>query len=618
MHYTGNLEVLLSERFEKSSQFQWGTGAEQDRAGQLGITNGELRMVEPRGNGAWPVIVPNQGVQVYYRGQLITTPTVIDSAGDISLEAVQKSPKSEFELVVSHDKMEVVLKTRFYSGTEYKVQDSDFVQKLIVKAEPVREISPKSITPALVLNELAQRGIKAEIDRDLIIAACTSLQSQDVVIAKGYPVKPPVDGEIEIVCELKPRVYASSQGDRVNYLDQGEFNSVSTGDVLGYWHPPVPGKAGQDVYGNIVQPRAPKNARFRIGKGVKLIKDGTIAVAEITGRPSYNNGVLRVSPQLVISKDVSLATGNVEFKGDVTVVGNVVESLTIQAGGEVDVLNSAYHANILAGSNITIRNQLIGGSVIAGGQQPGLAKAAKLLQQANLQLERLHLVCSQLKEHPRLSVSDLKLRGDGYLIKLVLETRFPDLSKKFTQVTELLSPKRLEFCDDETIELAASIRHHAQLFLGSAPLEIEKLSELVMCTTSLKELTDDITDLLVCPADITVHYGQNAKLEATGDITVTGPLFYDCDVVAGKSINVAGECRSGSYMAGSSFYARSLGSKGMGVTSVTVNEDGVIAAHKFYPGVRIRIGSLQMVIEEECYNKKFSVQDGKLVSTQLR
>src|SRR5690625_5243991 len=108
--------------------------------------------------------------------------------------------------------MEVVLKTRIYPRTEYKVQDSDVVQTLIVKAEPVREVSAKSITPALVLNQLAQKSIKAEIDGDLIIDACTSLQSQDVVIAKGYPVKPPVDGEIEIVCELKPRVYASSQG----------------------------------------------------------------------------------------------------------------------------------------------------------------------------------------------------------------------------------------------------------------------------------------------------------------------------------------------------------------------------------------------------------------------
>lgn len=602
-------EMSLSEELFNSEQ---NSG---DLAGQIAIVSGRLQMHEPQGIGAWPVITPGERVEIRDQGQLITKPTVVERVDTITISVMPEPPISDFALIVSRDKTKVTLRTRFGVGTEYQLQDADFTQNLTVRAEPVGEIPPQPLDPNLVIQQLEELGIKVRANIDLIVEACLGRENRDVVIARGIPAQPPVDGKVEIVCDLSPRHKNFAGSDRIDFLDKGEFNAVNAGDVLAYLHHPLAGKPGLNVFGEPIEPRKPKNPRFVAGKGVKLIRDGTVAVAEITGRPSFRNGILRVSPQLVVTEDVSISTGNVEFKGDVTVLGNVAESLTVKAGGAVEVLNNVYHAHVLAGDCITVHNKVIGGALIAGANQPGLAKARKLLRRVYKDLESLHLVCSQLKKHPKLSTSDLQVRGDGYLIKLVLETRFPNIPKTLTQVIELLGDKHES--QEETSEIATAVKLVSQSFLGSGPLRMKTLAELAESQLRLGAVIENLQHLLDCPADIVIHYGQNAKIEATGSVTVTGPLVYDCDIVAGKNLIMAGECRSGSYAATASIEARSVGCTGMGHTSLSVSEDGVIKAKKFYAGVRLRVGSVQTVIEETCFNKSFFVQDGKLISHDI-
>ena len=60
------------------------------------------------------------------------------------------------------------------------------------------------------------------------------------------------------------------------------------------------------MYKRQVQPRAPRPPRFSAGPGVKLIRDGSVAVAEITGRPIFRGGQLQVNPQLVVDGNVDV------------------------------------------------------------------------------------------------------------------------------------------------------------------------------------------------------------------------------------------------------------------------------------------------------------------------
>ncbi|MDI9458192.1 MAG: FapA family protein [Bacillota bacterium] len=591
---------------------------QHDQPGRLAIINGQLHMEEPKGRGAWPVLVPGPRVKLYDGEQLVTKPIVVENIEGLSITVDQEPPASAYEVIVSRDKMEVLLKTSFRTGRAFRLCDADFEQRLVLKAEPAADLPAKPIDPKLVLAHLKKEGIQNDlIHPEAIIEACLGRQDTEVVIARGVAPVPPVDGRIEIVCSLQTRFSSEAQGDRVDFLDRGSFNAVNAGDVLACLHHPVPGTPGKDVYGKVVPPPAARSPRLVAGSGVKLVKNGTMAVAEVTGRPILRRGVLQVNPQLVIGQNVDLSTGNVEFRGDVAVLGDVQESLTVKAGGSVDVRGSVFHADIVAEEDVIISDKLIGGSVVAGTDQPGLTKAVRLLKLLDRELEQLLAAFRQLKAHPRLSVADLSVRGDGYLIKLILEARFSHIPKKFAVLDALLAGEA-QSSEEELLTVINGVRAAAKRFLGAAPLEFKRIEEVAREKIHLRAYGAELEQALDSAADIYVYYCQNAKLEATGNITITGPLAYDCEVVAGDTLRVAGNCRSGFYAATTAILAKTVGATGMGKTELCVGDKGVIGADKFCPGVRLRIGSVQTVIEQECLTTLFYVQDGKLHSREFR
>ncbi len=589
-----------------------------DKPGMLGIVEGRLQMQEPQGKGAWPVILPSDGVSIFYKKQRVTRPTVVERVSDVSISVDMKQPKSEYAIVVSPDKMEVSLQTSFTWGMEYQICDSQFVHKLRLKTKLLRAIPPQAIDVEIVLGELEQYKVRGDIRHHEIVKACQELKNADVVILQGVPAKPPIDGRIEMVCESCPQIFTDLDRDRIDHRNRRVIPSVDVGDVLAYWHPPQLGIPGKNVYGEIVEPPAPRSSTFRAGRGVRLINEGRIAVAERPGRPFLKKNTLSVEPRMTIQQDVDMSVGNIRFKGDVIVLGNVCESMKIEAGGMVDVRGSVYHADIISGSHVTINRKLIGGHVSAGAQHPGLAKSLALLRQVIPDIHKLISACRQLRTHPKLASRDLHHNSDGHLIKLVLEMHFAPVPKVFEKVMRLLTTGNWEEQFDNFNAIVADFQSVSKHFMGSGPLEIQSLEQLEKDCSQLQGLVVRLEEYFDNPANITVNYCQNAKLEATGDISVTGSLIYDCDLVSENKIHIAGECRSGSCTAKSSIYAGSVGSRGMGITHLVVPEDGSISAQTFHPGVRIQIGASQKITTNVYHNKTFCAADGTVFTMAIQ
>lgn len=130
-----------------------------NKSGRLGIAAGRFVMEAPRGLGAWPVVIPGENVAIYYRNTLIDQPTVIEDVGYLRAIVKQTKPESSYEIIVSPNKMEVTLVTRFRAGKIYRICDVPAAQKITVRAELVEEIAPEPISPQLVLKELENKGI---------------------------------------------------------------------------------------------------------------------------------------------------------------------------------------------------------------------------------------------------------------------------------------------------------------------------------------------------------------------------------------------------------------------------------------------------------------------------
>lgn len=396
------------------------------------------------------------------------------------------------------------------------------------------------------------------------------------------------------------------------------IDSVDVGDVLAQWHEPYPGIPGINVYGEVVEPPQPKFATFCAGQGVRIINGGYTAVAERPGRPVLKNNTISVEPRMIVRQDVDMSTGNIKFKGDVIVLGSVRESMKVEAGGMVEIKGSVYHAEILSGSHVTINNKLIGGRVVAGVQHAGLTKSLDLLGRVIPEIRNLRLACSQLKASPQFSLADLHYSRDGHLIKLVLEVRFAHISKVFEQLRELLKRDAFEDQDDDFFDIISKIHLIGKEYMGLGPLDIRSLETLEHHCTQLQDLKSKFTEYLGNHGNITVSYCQNAKLEATGDIFVTGSLVYDCELVAGDHIRIVGECRCGSCQAVSSIDVGSVGSQGMGMAYLTVSEGGSISARTFQPGVKVQIGPYQETTTTIYKDRTFIVQDGNVVAKARR
>lgn len=589
--------------------------SEEDCNGKLAVIDGEVRLKRPVNNGSWPVLVPTDKVRVKHNNDLKCHPFVVEDVSELQIEVINKTPTSEFTLHVSPDKMEVVMEARFTSGAEYQLCDTEFAQHLTLKTELSREIYPNFIDEQLVLDRLRTLGIKGEILHQRIAEACRRLWDCEVVIARGKPLVPPVEGELELLCDLESRaVVANQQDKKVDYRQKNVINSVQAGDVLAKWKPCQYGKPGFNVYGEQINPPLPKRTELKVGAGVKLVDGGRIAVAEIDGRPTMERGRLCVKPQLVISGDVDMDTGNIEFTGDVIILGNVCESLTVRAGGAIDVKGSVFHATLSSGGSITIGKNLIGGSVSAGGEQAVLTRLVSLIDEICPDLAKLEQAFEQLKNHPSFSVKDLKVRGDGYLIKLILELRLQNVPRLFGEVRKVLPQLDKEESFPHIAEILTGM---SKLFMDAGPLAIRSIRDIRDYLDCLLEIREKLQAHVGEPADVRVYYCQKTKVESTGSIKVTGPLVYDCQMVAGDTIEMAGACRSGSYTAKNWIRIQTVGSRGNSKTQLSVGEGGWIGAGQFHQDVQLRVGPSKMVTQDAYRNSKMTTSDGKWIRSLL-
>jgi len=104
---------------------------------------------------------------------------------------------------------------------------------------------------------------------------------------------------------------------------------------------------------------APKDVRevvamATLGRNVTLNRDMTI-VADIDGRVLQRSNSVSVEPVLEVRKNVDFATGNVDFKGDVIVHGNVVDLFHVRSTAEVIVDGIVEGAALDVGGDLTVR-----------------------------------------------------------------------------------------------------------------------------------------------------------------------------------------------------------------------------------------------------------------------
>ncbi|KNZ69801.1 hypothetical protein Tfer_1411 [Thermincola ferriacetica] len=579
-----------------------GISSTENQDGSVCVKNGKIIISYPKGTGKYASVSPGDGVMFLVNGMEVGDKVLLTE--DIHLQIVfdEEKPQSNLEITISDDGLEAYLTVQRQPYRKYRLADQEASQHLVLKKEVVEEILPPPVDLAEVLEELESLGIKSGIDFAALERELKAPTGEKIVIARGRPPVLPQDAYVEYLFSNDQRISKEMRdAGRIDYLDKGQFQSVEMGTVLAVKRPPVPGKKGVTVTGKEIPVGEPKDVQINVGEGACLVNNGQKAVAVIAGRPvlAGKQRLIKVLPELTVPGDVNISTGHIRFKGDVVIHGNVLEGLIVQATGRVTVLGNVYSGQIFAGGSIFIGQSLIGGLVTAGGEGAFLNR---ILPGVNLLLKMLANIkknIKQLKSNPNFSVGDLNIKGDGNLIKLLIDMKYKELPAIVANLSSHLKSVRYK----PSSEIINCINVMTEKLTGLGPLNIKSLDELTDIEKMLAEITRIAEESAeIAEADVTVKYVQNATVEATGSIYIAGQGCYRTNLYAGKDITIAGICRGGEITAEGDISVSQLGAGSAVLTKISTKESGVIKAQKVYPNVILKIGHHSYKAHSEMQN----------------
>ncbi|WP_411823278.1 DUF342 domain-containing protein [Leptospira sp. 'Mane'] len=180
-----------------------------------------------------------------------------------------------------------------------------------------------------------------------------------VVIAKGYPPVPGIDGEIKIFfrSDNKPQLEEDDRG-RINYKNIGIIQSVKPDDLIAEKIPAKPGQYGKTVTGTLIPFPEEKSAEWILGPNVDL--KGDRLYSKIAGRPVLDrSGEIRVD-QVIQLEAVDYSTGNIDFPGTIIVEDKIGDGFSLTTNGSIIIKSSVGKAFLRAKGDIVLSGGFMG------------------------------------------------------------------------------------------------------------------------------------------------------------------------------------------------------------------------------------------------------------------
>jgi uncharacterized protein (DUF342 family) len=205
---------------------------------------------------------------------------------------------------------------------------------------------------------LDEKGVKAGIiDKALSDIVEFSQYNADVIVARAKPAENGVDGTITYLFDKtvdgKP---VEDEKGNVNYKNLGTIRTILRTTPIADITFPTDGEEGFDVRGQTIVPRPGKKASYQLGPGTMLTREDTQIVATIDGALFWRNNSFCIDHEITIKSDIDFKTGNIDFIGDVTINGDVLEGFkVVSEKGSVLVKGAVFGGEITAGIDVTLK-----------------------------------------------------------------------------------------------------------------------------------------------------------------------------------------------------------------------------------------------------------------------
>lgn len=214
-----------------------------------------------------------------------------------------------------------------------------------------------------IMAVINKRGIRYGIKQETLLSIVNDkIYGREVLIAEGIP---KIDGEdgfyqfnFNVDFNKKPKI---REDGTVDYWSIHAIEIVEEGQVIAIYNPPVDGKNGMTVTGKTLLCKRGRPLPPLSGRGFDRSDDSRVYTANTSGKIEFKNNRVMISTVYEVYGNVDLQTGNIDFRGDVIIHGNVLTGAIIKATGSITIDGTSEGCVLDAGKDIILRGGMIGG-----------------------------------------------------------------------------------------------------------------------------------------------------------------------------------------------------------------------------------------------------------------
>ncbi len=273
-----------------------------------------------------------------------------------------------------------------------------------LQASQSADIDIEELDKAALLQAIKKTGIKNIQIKDFNQVLEQVIGGELVCIAKAIA---PVHGEhgyikCNFVERIAEEIWKDDDSAQVDFRKRNEINNVEPDQLLATLIDPTKPRNGMSILGRPIIAKKGRLARLIPGANVRVSDDKKQVFAQIDGCVKRVRSRISVDKVKNIRGNVDFRSGNIEFKGDVVVEGDVKETFDIVAEGSIRIGGTVDRAALKAGGDIIIEGGLYGKDDIKveadGDVSVGFAENANIHAGGNVYVKSALINCETVSE----------------------------------------------------------------------------------------------------------------------------------------------------------------------------------------------------------------------------
>ncbi|MDA3129227.1 flagellar assembly protein A [Aliibacillus thermotolerans] len=579
---------------EETGKARNNTGLAWAKDNHIYVKNGE--------NG--PVIYPHPDARLFHNGVEKQEGFVMKEEDDITFILPTTEKKTNWSIEVTEDKQRVQLHITPGYILHYVLKDTEPAETFVLELEEKKE-QRQTVTLEDIYQALTEKQIAYGIQREEIERALAAETPGTYTIAQGKEVVHGTDGKIVYYVDVKKKHVVGKQLEdgTIDFRYSREIPNVDKNTVIAKVIPPIEGQKGRNVYGEEVMPRHGKPVILKLGEGViEEEKEPSLCKSTQRGRPQVEESgrIVRLSvlPQFTQQGNVNMESGNIDFVGDVEVLGNIEETMVVKAYGDLHVHGNIWHAAATAGNALLVKNSIVQSKVIVGSHY---FKEKELIQQLALLNQKMQQIIYSIHQLYEASSTKLKIHDPAEfksLLSLLIEKRFQTFLPKVKQFIEQVEREK-SVIHEEWLYVAQRL-YRSFIILHERGVQTKE--ELSLLLKQMKWLQSTRQTHAHQGGDVTFSSALHSTIASSGDVLVTGKGCSHTTIQAGGQVRIPRSFVGGTIFARKGVEIGMVGSK-TGVKSIIeVPENAAIQIQLAMEDTVIKVGKQSYIFTENTRN----------------